>query len=196
MRKLFPLFILFLFCSCSSISLEEDPIVQEHFSETEIASLDSILTYFDTEVINQTPNTEVISSYNELFQIVKDSVETGSSITIELDYQNLEALFIQMTDSFQQEIWSTGYSYNSNTGDSIFVRDINPDGKYAAFLKSSSEKNDYLIQYYEGLKNAEGISPGMNTNMLLSPEELDMNKERERLIYATHFITLRKSSAH
>lgn len=196
MRKLFPLFILFLFYSCSSISLEEDPIVQKHFSDSEIAYLDSILTFFDTEVVNQTPSTEIIPSYKELFQIVKDSVESAPTIAIEIDEQKLVRLFSVLPNTLQLEFWYTGYSYNSYTGDSTFVRDLNPYGKYAAFLKSSSEKNDYLFEYYDVLQNATGISPNMNANMLLFPEKLDIKKERERLIYAVHFITLRRPSAH
>ncbi|MFY0685350.1 MAG: hypothetical protein JXR20_12430 [Balneola sp.] len=197
MRKLLTISLFFLLCSCGSISLEEDSIVQKHFSESEIAYLDSILTFFDMEVVKQTSCTEIIPSYKKLFQIVKDSLETDrSSIAIEIDQQKYQKLFSTLPDSFQQKLWYTGYAHDSRTADSTFFRDLRSTGTYAAFLKTTSKRNDFLFEYYDDLEHGASITPSMNANMLLFPEKLDIEKERERLIYAIHFITLRRPSAH
>ena len=149
------------------------------------------------EVVNQTPGEEIIPSYKKLFQIVKDSLETDrSSIAIEIDQQKYQKLFSALPDSFQQKLWYTGYAHNSMTSDSTYYRDLRSSGTYAAFLKTASKKNSYLFEYYDDLEHGASLTPSMNVNMLLFPEKLDIEKERERLIYAVHFITLQKPSAH
>lgn len=196
MRKLLSIFLFFLLYSCGPISLEEDPVVQKHFSESEITYLDSILTFFDNEVIAQTPSHKTIQSYNELFQIIKDSVGTDpNTIPLEIDNQKLEQLFHNLPDSLSRN-WYTDYSYTHSTGDSALFRDLSPFGQYGEFLKSASRKNDFIAEYYEDFINTRAISPSMFVRMLLFPEKLDIEKERERLIYAVHFITLWKPSAH
>lgn len=196
MRKLLSISLFLLLYSCGPISLEEDPIVQKHFSESEIAYLDSILTFFDNEVVNQTPDIEIIPSYKELFQVVKDSVKSGPVIAIELDQKKYQRLFSTLPDSFQQKLWYTGYAHDSRTADSTFFRDLRSSGNYAVFLKTASKRNDFLFEYYDTLEDGGLITPSMNANMLLFPEKLDIEKERERLIYAIHFITLRRPSAN
>ena len=197
MTKLLSISLFLLFYSCSSFSLEEDPIVLRHFSESDIAYLDSILVFFDNEVVNQTQSNEVIKSYKELFQIIKDSVKINTpTSTIEIDQQKLARLFSELPDSFQHELWYTGYSHNPRNNDSTFFRDLRYSGKYSVFLKSASEKNTFLFEYYDDFKHATAISPSMHANMLLFPDKLDIKKDRERLIYAVHFITLSKLSGH
>lgn len=196
MKKLFPISLFFLIYSCSPISLEEDPIVKKHFSNSEIAHFDSILTFFDKEVINQTPSHETIPSYKELFQIITDSIETDpSTLPLEIDGKKLEALLHNLPDSLSKN-WYTGYSYTYSTGDSTIFRDLTPFGQYGEFLKSAARKNEFIAEYYADFISAQAISPSMIANMLLFPEKLDIEKERERLIYAIHFITLRRPSAH
>ncbi|MFA5670286.1 MAG: hypothetical protein WC967_13670 [Balneolaceae bacterium] len=196
MRKLFSISLFFFLCSCGPISLEEDPIVKKHFSESEIAYLDSILTFFDNEVVKQTPDAEIIPSYKELFKVVKDSVKSAPVIAIEIDQKKYQRLFSTMPDSFQQKLWYTGYAHDSRSNDSTFYRDLRSSGTYAAFLKNASEKNSFLFEYYDDLVHGASLTPTMNANMLYYPEKLDIEKERERLIYAVHFITLRRPSAH
>lgn len=197
MRKHLTISLFFFLCSCGQISLEEDPTVQKHFSNLEIAYLDSILTFFDDEVVNQTPGTEIISSYEKLFQIVKDSLENDPPIiAIEIDQINYQKLFSTLPDSFQQKLWYTGYAHNSKTNDSTYYRDLRSSGAYAAFLKTASEKNSFLFEYYHDLIHDASLTPTMNANMLYNPEKLDIEKERERLIYAVHFITTQLPTAH
>ena len=199
MKNLLSIFLFVLLYSCSSISLEDDPIVQKHFSESDIAYLASVLTFFDNEVLKQAYNSENLHhSYRMLFDEIRDSLEAKNSIMpfLEIDGVKLEKLISDIPDSLRQTIWFSDSSYKSYTDDSIFLRDLNPNGKYASFLKSCSTKNDYLFEYYDNLQQASGISPNMNAKMLLFPAKLDIKKERERLIYAIHFITLRRSSTH
>ncbi|MEO1021506.1 MAG: hypothetical protein AAFW89_03105 [Bacteroidota bacterium] len=193
MRHLLTGSLFFLLYACGPISLEDDSIVQKHFSEPEIAYLDSILTFFDREIVNQTSGRGIIQSYERLFQGVKDSIDNSRpAIAMELDPEGFQNLFSTLPDSFQHKLWYTGYAYNSRTGDSTFFRDLRSEGSYTAFLKTASEKNSFLAEYYDDLERGASITPSMNANMLLFPGELDIKKERERLIYAIHFITLKK----
>lgn len=118
------------------------------------------------------------------------------TIAIEIDQQKYQALFSTLPDSFQQKLWYTGYAHDSKTNDSTFFRDLRSPSNYASFLKTASERNDFLFEYYDDLEHGASITPSMNANMLLFPEKLDIEKERERLIYAVHFITLLRPSAH
>lgn len=118
------------------------------------------------------------------------------TIAIEIDQQKYQTLFSTLPDSFQQKLWYTGYVHDSRTNDSTFFRDLGSSSNYASFLKTASERNDFLFEYYDDLEHGASITPSMNANMLLFPEKLDIEKERERLIYAVHFITLLRPSAH
>ena len=191
MRKLLTISLFGLLCSCSSISLEKDLIVEKHFSESEIAFLDSILTFFDNEVVKQTPSEEVYPSYKELFQIIKDSLDNESpSFPMDIDRQRLDNLFSTIPESFREKLWYTKYSYNSENEDSTYFRGLISSGVYSSFLKTASEKNSFLTEYFSDLRDGASITPSMTAQMLLFPEKLNIKKERERLIYAIHFITL------
>ena len=158
--------------------------------------MDSILTFFDSEVISQTPSSEIIQSYQELFQILKDSINSDSpSIALRLDFQKLELLLSELPESLKTEIWYEAYAIESLTNDSTKYIDIRHDGIYADFLQSVSQKNEFIDEYYyDDLQHAFAITPGMNANMIVNPNKLDIRKERERLIFAIHFISLQKLS--
>ena len=182
-----------LLLSCNSVVLEEDINIRAHFSDSEIAYLDSILTFFDHEVDLITPNsTDIQESYKDLFKEVKDSIdaETPYSALSSINEKKLEKLFSIIPDAMKIEICYSGYRYHSRTGDSTQFIDINPYGKYSKFLKSVSAKNDFISDYYSDLELATSITPSMHVNMIYYPENLDMKKESERLIYAIHFISL------
>ena len=197
MRKLLSLFLFVLLCSCSSVSLEEDPIVKKHFSESEITYLDSILTFFDNEVVKQTPSTDIFSSYEELFQIIKDSLDRElPSFPMYINEQRLDFLISTIPESFQEKIWYTKYSYNSETEDSTYFRGLISSSTYSSFLNTASEKNSFLDEYFNDLRDGASITPSMTAQILLFPEKLNIKNERERLIYAIHFITLYRPSAH
>ncbi len=197
MRKLLSISFFFLLCSCGTISLEEDPIVKKHFSEYEITYLDSILTFFDNEVVKQTPSADFFSSYEELFLNIKESLDREyPSFPMDIDKQRLDNLFSTIPESFHEKLWYTKYSYNSETEDSTYFRGLISSGIYSSFLKSASEKNSFLNEYLSDLRDGASITPSMTAQMLLFPEKLNIKKERERLIYAIHFITLYRPSAH
>lgn len=197
MRKLLSISFIVLLCSCGSTSLEEDPILEKHFSKTEIVYLDSILTFFDNEVVKQTPSTEVIPSYKELFQIIKDSLDNEyPSFPMDINEQRLDNLISTIPESFQKKLWYTKYSYSAETEDSTYFRGLISSSIYSSFLKTASEKNSFLKEYFSDLRDGASITPSMTAQMLLFPERLNIKTERERLIYAIHFITLYRPSAY
>lgn len=140
------LFILFIFLSgCladQNVSLEEDEIVIEHFDTKEIDHLEHILSFFDEEVqfiTNQSGPLD--SSYNKLFEIIKDSAKVSDpySPILKIRSEGLNQLFSSLPESLKNEIWGTYYTVSSSADDSLIVFDINPSGKYRAFLKSDAD---------------------------------------------------------
>lgn len=194
-KKLIPIFLFFLCISCESVGLEEDPIVKKHFSETEILHLNSILNFFDKEVEEQTPESiGIIKSYNSRFQVIKDSMQVSNPNVpiLEIDSKKLKLLMSELPDSLINNIWYSFYRHDSFTNDSSKFLDIHPSSTYSEFLKSASSKSKFIAEYYDHLQQMTAISPSMHANMLLFPEKLNIQKERERLIYAIHFISLNK----
>ena len=194
------LLILFIFLSgCladQNISLVEDEIINKHFEAKEIDNLGRILSFFDKEVQFITnENGSIEGSYNKLFETIKDSAKVSDpySPILKIRSEGLNQLFSSLPESLKNEIWDTYYSVRSSTDDSLIVFDINPSGKYGAFLKSASQENQMLVEYQNAFEHAGITSPAMEAGMIMNPEQLNLNKERERLIVAVHYLAIKQT---
>ena len=188
-----PIFLLLLVsCITENISLENDPIIQKHFVENEIILLSSLLNYFDNEVLDMSKKKQINSAYVSIIEMVKDTSESKFNY-VHLDEMNtlkLDSVLKTFPDSTKREIWYWYDSINSYTKDTTFVFDIHPNGKYGSFLEAAGKKSSFVKEYYEDFPIAAASTPTMHVNMILNADKLNLRLERERLIYAIHFVSI------
>ncbi len=198
MRYLLILFIFLSGCLADqNVSIEEDEIVHEHFDAKEIDHLGRILSFFDEEVQFITnENGSIESNYTKLFEIIKDSAKVSDpySPILKIRSERLNQLLTSLPEGLKNEIWETYYSINSSSGDSLIVFDIKPGGKYGAFLKSASKENQMLNEYQDAFEHAGTSSPAMYAGMIMNYDQLNLKKERQRLIVAIHYLAIRQTA--
>lgn len=51
-----------------------------------------------------------------------------------------------------------------------------------------------LMEYRNAFEHAGMTSPAMEADMIMNPGQLNLNKERERLIVAVHYLAIRQTA--
>lgn len=154
--KSFPflLFLLLLISSCSkNYTLEEDPIVQEVYSESEIKELRKILNWFDSLVRTNELDNPILNFENYL-EKMKDSLSYGKyELTISIE-QNQEFI-AQMDSNIKKDIW-VGLGDRSKSPLGVnYITALNLEGKFGELLKRLGEK-DSVMWYFNNYMHIDG----------------------------------------
>ncbi|HKJ33544.1 MAG TPA: hypothetical protein VKA34_17035 [Balneolales bacterium] len=178
------------------VDLQHDPTVTEHFNKSEIKQLHHVLSFFDNEVrVLSDTNGTLEDNYHVFFKKVMKSAMAGDPYgpILKIPSGIIQHLFSSLSDSIKHELWVTSRYISPITKDSVADFDIRSGGKYEAFLKSSSDENKALDQYYKTFEKVHGISPALIASLIIHSKKLNLKRESQRLILAVHYIAIRET---
>ncbi|MCF8302125.1 MAG: hypothetical protein K9I94_02530 [Bacteroidales bacterium] len=184
--------------SCTPVShmeLMKDPAVLKVFNKKEIASLELIVNFFDSFILEKTEKDQGINqSYYQYFETIKNS-ESIEDLRINIGLSNsndTRALIKKLKNQgVFCEIWKYSYGYDFKTKDTISVKlELNQQGKYMQLLEVLGRENTFLLEYYNDLQNSGTISPGSIAQFLKYYRVVDFQKEVNRMVFAVHYITI------
>lgn len=184
--------------SCIPIShmeLTNDPDVLKIFNKEEISSLELIVNFFDSFILENTEKAQDINqSYYQYFETIKNS-ESIEDLSVHIGIANsniTKSLIKKLKDrKIFYEIWKYSYGYDFETKDTLSVRlKINQQGKYVQLLKLLGKSNNYFLDYNKDLQSCGTICPGNIAQFMKYFREVDFHREVYRLVYAVHYITI------
>ena len=189
---------MFVNLSCIPIShteLKNDSDVLKVFNEEEIPSLELIVNFFDSFILENTEKSQDITqTYYEYFETIKNS-ESIEDLSIHIGLSNSDVtktLIKKLKDrGIFNEIWNYSYGYDFQTKDTLTVElELNQQGKYVQLLELLGENNNYFLEYYKDLQSSGTISPGNIAQFMKYFQEVNFQKEVNRLVFAVHYITI------
>jgi len=199
MKKMFLLILsLVVNLSCrpaSNMELINNPDVLKGFNKEEASSLELIVNFFDSFILESTEKAQNINqAYYQYFETIK-STESIEDVGIKIGLSNsacTKALIKNLKKSgVFQEIWKYSYSSDFKTKDTLSVRlALNQQGRYMQLLKLLGEDNHFFFEYYQDLKMSGGISPGNIAQFIKYFPKVKFQKEVNRLVFAVHYITI------
>jgi len=184
--------------SCIPIShteLMNDSDVLKVFNEEEIPSLELIVNFFDSFILENTEKSQDISqAYYQYFETIKNS-ESIEDLSIHIGLSNSDVtktLIKKLKDrGIFNEIWNYSYGYDFQTKDTLSVElELNQQGKYVQLLELLGENNNYFLEYYKDLQSSGTISPGNIAQFMKYFREVEFQKEVDRLVFAVQYITI------
>ena len=184
--------------SCIPIShteLMNDSDVLKVFNKKEIPSLELIVNFFDSFILENTEKSQDISqAYYQYFETIKNS-ESIEDLSIHIGLSNSDVtktLIKKLKDrGIFNEIWNYSYGYDFQTKDTLSVElELNQQGKYVQLLELLGENNNYFLEYYKDLQSSGTISPGNIAQFMKYFREVEFQKEVDRLVFAVHYITI------
>ncbi len=184
--------------SCMPIShteLMNDSDVIKIFNKEEIPSLELIVNFFDSFILENTEkNQDISQAYYQYFETIMNS---GSieDLRINIGLSNSDAiktLIKKLKDrGVFNEIWNYSYEYDFQTKDTLSVKlELNQQGKYVQLLELLGKNNDLFLEYYKGLSSCGCISPTNIAQFLKFYKEVNFQREVNRLVFAVHYITI------
>ena len=155
-----------------------------YFVKSNINLLGDIINFYEDNFFTYTQKLENKDSIRmvKLHSLKECNSSDSFFKKIKIDKDLTDSLFQQIDKSTYNEIWQ----YDSGTQ----KININTHGEYTNFLKSLSNSNVLIKQYYERLITAGGISPSMIALVKQNYSELDLNDENIRLFLAVHYLTI------
>lgn len=184
--------------SCTSIShteLMNDSDALKVFNEEEIHSLELIVNFFDSFILENTEKAQDISqAYYQYFETIKNS---GSieDLSRDIGLSNSDAtkaLIKKLKDNgIFYEIWNYAYGYDFETKDTLSVElELNQQSKYVQLLELLGKNNNFFGEYNKHLQSSGTISPGNIALFMKYFREIEFQKEVNRLVFAIHYITI------
>lgn len=184
------LLLIALTFSLVACNKKETPLPR-HFNESELQTIDSILTFFDRFVWTQTnEQLEIGDAYLAYFEKVNPNIEQAydfipfipsieDRITLyeSLNQSNLKAFF-HISDSMLVKITLEEPPLKMY---SPFTFELNVHGKFMAFLKDLSQRNDFFNSFYMNIYNSGEMSPANYAKIRNDFNQVDFNKKDERL---------------
>ena len=184
--------------SCIPIShmeLKNDPDVLMVFNKEEIPSIELIVNFFDSFIVENTEKAQDINqSYYQYFETIENS-ESIEDLSIHIGLSNSDvtkALIRKLKDrEIFYEIWNYSYGYDFQTKDTLSVElELNQRGKYVQLLKLLGKNNDYFLEYDKHLQSSGTISPSNIAQFMKYFREVEFQKDVNRLVFAVHYITI------
>lgn len=167
--------------SCSQENFLINP--NRNFTKKEILQLEYIVSEFDQILMGKYDTESPEKAYLEYSDSAKKQLMRNSSIPY---IKNIDSLFIKISKyKIYDQIWISDTLDNNK----VYIN-INPDGKYVAFLKEIAKKNEFINRYYRKNKMLGDISPSMVTNFASFIRKINLKDPKYRLIFAIHYITL------
>ncbi|MGB3851337.1 MAG: hypothetical protein WA958_15310 [Tunicatimonas sp.] len=166
----------------------DDPIIDRYFTSEDAHQLDSILTFFNQQILSDCQgNKDIVHCYQEYFNRLDTSgIYTGIS------YEEQQDLYESIGEVLWKKIWEyqTEKKYDS-TSRLVTSKELNYSlqGSYMKFLKDVAEEEPYFKQYVNPIEVSGDLSPALFKGFLYDPSGLDFSNQRHQLIIALHFLT-------
>lgn len=170
---------------------KKETTLTTHFNESELQTIDSILTFFDQFVLSQTnEQLKIGDAYLAYFEQIKPNIEQADdfidfippiekriSLYESLNQNNLKAFFhIQDTMFIRPSLEEPPFKMYSP-----YTFKLNVHGNYMAFLKDLSQRNDFLNTFYMNIYNSGEMSPANYAKIRNDFNQVDFNKKDEKL---------------
>ena len=191
MQKLIFISLTILFFGCNNeqtISLNNDPIINDCFNNNEIQDLTEILRFFENQIAIPTDSKSIIDSYESFFENLKPETEL-ENIDINISFEDQEKFFSGLDPYLFNEIWYYDKVFNPRKKDTVESIHYNRNGKYLEFLIAVSQKDKSIEEYFEDFTSGGDISPEVLAYSMLDFKKYDLNSERIRLIIAINYLT-------
>lgn len=162
------------------------------FTKVEIEDLEDILTFFSDQIctVEQLDTNYIKNCYFSYCERLKvESTETGI-IDLKIPFDKQRILYKTIDDSTFYQIWSFGTYLTQNTSEPLVGIQLNPHGKYAAFLKSLGQEYQNVNEYYNDLVATGDIAPSMTAELLINYNDFNLPDQRIKLLMAIHYLTL------
>lgn len=186
------LIISFLGFSCSKKqSLENDQLINQTFSKSEIRDLEIILDFFENQICSNenTESENVEDCYDAFFKRMRKSEYTGS-VDINIPYSEQEEMYKQISDSTFNQIWTFNKAQNVDRKDTLKSITYNIDGTYFSFLRNLGEEYPRIQKYCYTFIACGYFSPTMVPDLLVNYEEYNIDDIKIRLFVAIHYLTM------
>ncbi len=189
--------IILISCALSSkTALKTHTAIVQIFSNEEIVSLESIITFFDKIIMEKTQLPKVNDAYCSYFETInkKESFDEFEKLIHIENKESYRNLITQLKEKgMYKKIWIDAYKYKS------FVRKDTlktyrrykwENGKYMNFLRLVGEKDTFIKDYRESIIACGDICLTDIVSFMKFYKRFDFNKEIDRLMYAVHYLTL------
>lgn len=170
---------------------QKSDIIDNHFTKQESQELNSLLSFFQSEVCGEA---DFISCINENRELLSEDPFNHFSKLIDFNAQ--KKMFDGLSPELFNEIWKTcnGPERNGTRKQYLCVKDF--ESKYIDYLSEVGEKIPYIKNYVDWLISAGDIGSRRNFNGLFFSKVDDslLSDYDLRLILTIHFLTLNYSS--
>jgi WD40 repeat protein len=191
MNKIILTALIFLTFGCKNehtVSLENDPIINEYFNINETQDLSKILLFFENQISTSKDSKNIIDSYELFFKNLKPEMKP-EEINLNISFNDQENFFASIDPDLFNEIWYYRTDYNPIEKDSVTSIHYKWKGKYFDFLFAVSEKDKAIEKYFEDFTAVGDISPSVLAYSMMDFQQYDLNFERIRLIIAINYLT-------
>ena len=170
--------------------MEEDKIIIESFSKEQIHDFKIILKFYDESICKSANETELMKCYDIYLDELKNrSIQTGD-FSLNIDYDEQKLMYKNINKTTFDNIWKMGNGKNAKK-EPIDVLLFNLESSsYLSFLKKLHEKDAKWTNYYNWLRDNGVITPPMISTLLTAYNEVNLNDEKIRLVFAIHYLTI------
>ena len=192
------IFFVFLIMQSCSDSQNKTETTADIFSQEELTTIHEIVGYFDSIVSSKLPKTTDISlAYNQYLDSVCPRMLKKGNIGLSgINARSREKLFYKLDQDHLGEIFIVGDTleyFSMDVKKKIkkyypYYVVLNTDGKYVDLLKSLSEDNTFISNYYESIIEYEDLSPGCYGMILRDYDQLDFSDADHRLLFIVNIL--------
>jgi hypothetical protein len=193
--------VITLISACST----HKKILDKVFNENQQVTVNRIIDFYDSFVLNKTDNKLPINEaylefLNKNVLVTLDSGDIGFFIPA-------DDFLIPFINSLERKALSEIYF----TPDSVRVYDkqikdfkkvhipnyflFNTEGGFMKLLKVLSKKNEFYQRYYKGILTCGDICPTTYSTLLFEYKKINFNNKEERLIFIVPFLFYNKTTA-
>jgi len=185
-------FILLISSSTFGQYLQTDSTINSIFTSEEINNLEKIMNFFSDQIckLEYIENHHTINCFESYCKNLKERTNAFSSVDLNLSLKEQKIFYDNIDSSTFNEIWHYEKGWKPKTNDTIIEIDIDPNGKYAKFLRSLGQDYSKVGEYYDDFESIGGISPTMIAELLINYKEFNFRDDRIRLLFAIHYLTM------
>ena len=183
--------LLLIIVSCTSnkeLTLDNDPVVVQHFTDSELADLIKILDFFENEICDSLTSTNIDDCYETLWS-GSQQVDSLDELGIQISYEGQERLFSELSPDLFTEIWFYRDDYVPKNQDTVLSIHYKWPGKYFDFLNSVAETDSTITEHVKAMTLVSDISPSILFHTMIHSKKYDYSIERIRLIIAITCLT-------
>ena len=174
-----------------SQDLPQDELVQQYFTNDEIAQLEQLLNAFEAQIGKTNGEESLLQQYLYYFEI--DTVATATpSATDSLLLRPVNAN--EILSALDSSLFNKMFNYNIATDPSrggMRFRQIAPksNSSYVKLGLAAGKTNDLWEHYFDALSSAGDLPPSaIATLPRAAPKYADLDRGRDRLFIAIHYL--------